>query len=238
MRGQSNSAGSSIIGRAIWAYRGLAPCAPTSAQFARHSDYGTPRCQEQSRPSSTTRHSGATRAAFPWSHDPRRSGTTRANNSSSPKHFQGRNARPCSDGSSRRGTLSERTRSIAAASARRQCHPGPLVFRNLSFSFATVSVRIALTFHRIPTRCCYTCRVRLSINNISMRFGPRVLFEDVTTTFMAGRRYAITADVHGTKASPIAGALSQKSSRHGRQGDEHLPARSSCHGESKWSRGP
>jgi ATPase subunit of ABC transporter with duplicated ATPase domains len=32
----------------------------------------------------------------------------------------------------------------------------------------------------------------LSINNISMRFGPRVLFEDVTTTFMADRRYAIT----------------------------------------------
>ena len=25
-----------------------------------------------------------------------------------------------------------------------------------------------------------------------MRFGARVLFEDVTTTFMAGRRYAIT----------------------------------------------
>ena len=32
----------------------------------------------------------------------------------------------------------------------------------------------------------------LSINNISMRFGPRVLFEDVTTTFMTGRRYAIS----------------------------------------------
>ncbi len=32
----------------------------------------------------------------------------------------------------------------------------------------------------------------LSINNISMRFGPRILFEDVTTTFMAGRRYGIT----------------------------------------------
>jgi ATPase subunit of ABC transporter with duplicated ATPase domains len=32
----------------------------------------------------------------------------------------------------------------------------------------------------------------LSINNISMRFGPRVLFEDVTTTFMTGRRYGIT----------------------------------------------
>jgi ATPase subunit of ABC transporter with duplicated ATPase domains len=32
----------------------------------------------------------------------------------------------------------------------------------------------------------------LSVNNISMRFGPRVLFEDVTCTFMAGRRYAVT----------------------------------------------
>src|ERR1700685_803194 len=32
----------------------------------------------------------------------------------------------------------------------------------------------------------------LSVNNISMRFGPRILFEDVTCTFLAGRRYAIT----------------------------------------------
>src|ERR1700716_2697008 len=32
----------------------------------------------------------------------------------------------------------------------------------------------------------------LSINNISMRFGPRVLFEDVTTAFLGGRRYALT----------------------------------------------
>jgi ATPase subunit of ABC transporter with duplicated ATPase domains len=32
----------------------------------------------------------------------------------------------------------------------------------------------------------------LSLNNISMRFGARVLFEDVTTTFLPGRRYAIT----------------------------------------------
>jgi ATPase subunit of ABC transporter with duplicated ATPase domains len=32
----------------------------------------------------------------------------------------------------------------------------------------------------------------LSMNNVSMRFGPRVLFEDATATFMAGRRYAIT----------------------------------------------
>src|SRR6202049_4658044 len=32
----------------------------------------------------------------------------------------------------------------------------------------------------------------LSLNNISMRFGAQILFEDVTTTFLPGRRYAIT----------------------------------------------
>jgi ATPase subunit of ABC transporter with duplicated ATPase domains len=32
----------------------------------------------------------------------------------------------------------------------------------------------------------------LSIQNISMRFGARILFEDVTCTFLTGRRYAIT----------------------------------------------
>src|SRR5438309_7757568 len=32
----------------------------------------------------------------------------------------------------------------------------------------------------------------LSVNNITMRFGPRILFENVTCTFMAGRRYAVT----------------------------------------------
>src|SRR6201992_330348 len=32
----------------------------------------------------------------------------------------------------------------------------------------------------------------LSMNNVTMRFGPRVLFEDATATFMAGRRYALT----------------------------------------------
>jgi len=32
----------------------------------------------------------------------------------------------------------------------------------------------------------------ISANDISMRFGARVLFEDVTTTFQQGRRYAIT----------------------------------------------
>src|SRR5258708_27850489 len=32
----------------------------------------------------------------------------------------------------------------------------------------------------------------ISVENATMRFGARVLFEDVTTTFMAGRRYAIS----------------------------------------------
>ena len=32
----------------------------------------------------------------------------------------------------------------------------------------------------------------LSVNNISMRYGAKLLFEDVTCTFFAGRRYAIT----------------------------------------------
>jgi ATPase subunit of ABC transporter with duplicated ATPase domains len=32
----------------------------------------------------------------------------------------------------------------------------------------------------------------IAVNEITMRFGSRILFEDVTTTFMAGRRYAIS----------------------------------------------
>ena len=32
----------------------------------------------------------------------------------------------------------------------------------------------------------------LAVNDITMRFGGRILFEDVTTTFMEGRRYAIS----------------------------------------------
>src|SRR5881392_1219210 len=34
--------------------------------------------------------------------------------------------------------------------------------------------------------------MQLSLNNISMRFGARILFDDVNTTFISGRRYAIT----------------------------------------------
>src|SRR5690349_3228561 len=34
--------------------------------------------------------------------------------------------------------------------------------------------------------------MQLSINNVTMRYGARILFEDVNTTFISGRRYAIT----------------------------------------------
>jgi len=30
------------------------------------------------------------------------------------------------------------------------------------------------------------------VDNVSMRFGPRILFEDVTCSFLDGRRYAIS----------------------------------------------
>jgi len=32
----------------------------------------------------------------------------------------------------------------------------------------------------------------IAVNEVTMRFGSRILFEDVTTTFMSGRRYAIS----------------------------------------------
>src|SRR5499427_1123136 len=34
--------------------------------------------------------------------------------------------------------------------------------------------------------------MQLTVTNVSMRFGARILFEDVNTTFISGRRYAIT----------------------------------------------
>ena len=32
----------------------------------------------------------------------------------------------------------------------------------------------------------------LSLNNVTMRYGARLLFEDVTCSFLEGRHYAIT----------------------------------------------
>src|SRR3989337_161831 len=34
--------------------------------------------------------------------------------------------------------------------------------------------------------------MQLSVNNVSMRFGARILLDDVATTFITGRRYAVT----------------------------------------------
>src|SRR6201998_2610462 len=42
----------------------------------------------------------------------------------------------------------------------------------------------------------------IAVENVTMRFGSRVLFEDVTTTFMAGRRYA-AAGPHGAGQYPF-----------------------------------
>ena len=41
----------------------------------------------------------------------------------------------------------------------------------------------------------------ISVNGVSMRFGSKVLFEDVTTTFSAGRRYGLTGPER-RRASP------------------------------------
>src|SRR3954467_4570360 len=32
----------------------------------------------------------------------------------------------------------------------------------------------------------------ISVNNITMRYGAKILFEEVTTAFVAGRRYGLT----------------------------------------------
>ncbi len=47
----------------------------------------------------------------------------------------------------------------------------------------------------------YNEAVLITVNNVSMRFGGRHLFEDVTCTFMAGRRYAILPGPNGSGKS-------------------------------------
>src|SRR3981081_1255790 len=41
----------------------------------------------------------------------------------------------------------------------------------------------------------------ISVQGLSMRFGSKVLFEDVTTTFSAGRRYGLTGPNGAGKAT-------------------------------------
>ena len=45
---------------------------------------------------------------------------------------------------------------------------------------------------RIPPLPKIKLKLMIAVNDITMRFGSRILFEEVTTTFMEGRRYAIS----------------------------------------------
>ena len=45
--------------------------------------------------------------------------------------------------------------------------------------------------------------MQLSLNNVSMRFGAQILFEDVNATFVSGRRYAITGPNGAGKSTAI-----------------------------------
>src|ERR1700754_4891454 len=41
--------------------------------------------------------------------------------------------------------------------------------------------------------CCHErIKVMISVSNVTMRYGSKLLFEDVTVTFTAGRRYGLT----------------------------------------------
>jgi ATPase subunit of ABC transporter with duplicated ATPase domains len=47
----------------------------------------------------------------------------------------------------------------------------------------------------------------ISVAGISMRYGSKVLFEDVTTTFSTGRRYGLTGpNGAGKQPPPVVGA--------------------------------
>ncbi len=52
--------------------------------------------------------------------------------------------------------------------------------------------------------------MQLSLSNVSMRFGALILFEDVSTTFISGRRYAITGP-NGAGKSTLMKILSGES---------------------------
>src|SRR5207244_4141407 len=69
----------------------------------------------------------------------------------------------------------------------------------------------------------------LAVNNVTMRFGPRVLFENVTCTFMAGRRYAIT----GPNGAGTSTFLKISTGGHRRRGGR-LYGGSRCGGAARW----
>src|ERR1700674_395461 len=55
----------------------------------------------------------------------------------------------------------------------------------------------------------------IAVENITMRFGPRVLFEDVTCTFMAGRRYAISGPNGAGKSTFMKILTGEQDATHG-----------------------
>jgi len=55
----------------------------------------------------------------------------------------------------------------------------------------------------------------LTVNNVTMRFGPRVLFESVTSTFMVGRRYAVTGPNGAGKSTFMKILTGELDSTHG-----------------------
>src|ERR1700688_1395010 len=55
----------------------------------------------------------------------------------------------------------------------------------------------------------------ISVENVTMRFGARVLFEDVTTTFMAARRYAISGPNGAGKSTFMKILTGEQDATHG-----------------------
>jgi len=55
----------------------------------------------------------------------------------------------------------------------------------------------------------------ISVENVTIRFGARVLFEDVTTTFMAGRRYAISGPNGAGKSTFMKILTGEQDATHG-----------------------
>src|ERR1700723_4695941 len=55
----------------------------------------------------------------------------------------------------------------------------------------------------------------ISVENVTMRFGARVLFEDVTPTFMAGRRYAISGPNGAGKSTFMKILTGEQDATHG-----------------------
>ena len=53
-------------------------------------------------------------------------------------------------------------------------------------------VTFAISGARFLCKCEKLKEVMISVSNISMRYGSKILFEDVSTTFTAGRRYGLT----------------------------------------------